>query len=177
MVSGHAYTDELPRGFLRSCGCHWHQSLYALTFGIQVSIVSLLLSSFMESSRPLGKACPHCDTTLHVKRAVCGCGHTFPSKRKAQCTAKKEVMKRRRILESQREKLARQEQDRVRKERMRMAARQDTHAQKPRRFAHTHALVRVHKEYTRMYMRAHAVQIHSYQLLENMNTQASYVGR
>ena len=81
----------------------------------------------MESSRPLRKVCPQCDTTLHVKRAVCGCGHTFPSKRKAQCTAKKEAMKRRRILESQQEKLARKEQDRVRKERMSTSS--ETHEQ------------------------------------------------
>ena len=81
----------------------------------------------MESNRPLRKVCPQCDTTLHVKRAVCGCRHTFPSKRKAQCTAKKEAMKCRRIVESQQEKLARKEQDRVRKERMRTSS--ETHEQ------------------------------------------------
>ena len=41
----------------------------------------------MESDRRLRKVCPQCDTAVHARRAVCGCGHAFPSKRKAQCAA------------------------------------------------------------------------------------------
>ena len=72
----------------------------------------------MESDR---KVCPQCDTTLHVKRAVCGCGHAFPSKRKAQYVAKREAMKCRRMLESEQDELARKEQDRLCKERKRVS--------------------------------------------------------
>ena len=67
----------------------------------------------MESDRRLKKVCPQCDTTVHARRAVCVCGHTFPSKRKAQCIAKKEAMKLRRTLETEEEKFARTEQDRL----------------------------------------------------------------
>ena len=73
----------------------------------------------MESNRPLRKVCPQCDATLHVKRAVCGCGYAFPSKRKAQCIAKREAMKCRRTLESEQDELARKEQDRICKGRKR----------------------------------------------------------
>ena len=70
----------------------------------------------MESDRRLKKVCPQCDTTVHARRAVCVCGHTFPSQRKAQCIAKKEAMKRRRTLETEQEEFARIEQDRLRKQ-------------------------------------------------------------
>ena len=82
-------------------------------------VVERSVSVSMESNRSLRKVCPQCDTTLHVKRAVCGCWHAFPSKRKAQCIAKKEAMKRRRTLESEQDKLARRAQDRICKEGMR----------------------------------------------------------
>ena len=36
----------------------------------------------MESDRRLKKVCPQCDTTVPARRAVCVCGHTFPSKGK-----------------------------------------------------------------------------------------------
>ena len=65
----------------------------------------------------LRKVCPQCGTVLHVKRAVCGCGHAFP--RKAEYIAKREAMKRKRTLESENEKLASKEQERLRKKRMR----------------------------------------------------------
>ena len=32
----------------------------------------------------MDKVCPQCSTAVNVRRAVCGCGHAFPSKRKAQ---------------------------------------------------------------------------------------------
>ena len=41
-------------------------------------------------------------TQVHVKRAVCGCGHAFASKRKAQCTTNESV-KRKRASESEKE--------------------------------------------------------------------------
>ena len=75
----------------------------------------------MESDRRPKKVCPQCDTTVHARRAVCVCGHTFPSKTKAQCIAKKEAMKRRRTLETEQEKFARTEQDRLRKQSTRAA--------------------------------------------------------
>ena len=55
----------------------------------------------------LRKLCPQCNTKVHVRRSVCGCGHAFPSKRKVRCTADNEpekLMKRRRALESEEEK-------------------------------------------------------------------------
>ena len=67
----------------------------------------------MESDILLRKVCPQYDTTLHVKRAVCGCGHAFPSKRKVHYIAKREAMKCRRTLESEQDELARKEQDRI----------------------------------------------------------------
>ena len=69
----------------------------------QVSAVSVLLSLFMESSRPRRKVYPQCDTALHAKRLGPFADAGIP-KRKAQCTAKKEATKRRRIVESQQEK-------------------------------------------------------------------------
>ena len=86
--------DTRPRGFLVGAAATVTRSLGAVqhlarrdgvvgdqSLGIQVS---------MESNRPLRKVCPQCDASLHVKRAACGCGHAFPSKRKAQCIAKRE---------------------------------------------------------------------------------------
>ena len=32
----------------------------------------------------LRKVCPQCSATVHVRRAVCGCGFAFPIKRKAR---------------------------------------------------------------------------------------------
>ena len=72
----------------------------------------------MESNRLLRKVCPQCNTTLHVKQVVCGCGHAFPSKREAQY-CQKEAMKHRRKLESEQDELARKEQDRICKGRKR----------------------------------------------------------
>ena len=37
----------------------------------------------MEFNLRLREVCPRCNTLVH---AVCGCGHAFASKRKAQCT-------------------------------------------------------------------------------------------
>ena len=36
------------------------------------------------STSTLRKVCPQCSTTVHVRRAVCGCGYAFPSKRRAR---------------------------------------------------------------------------------------------
>ena len=46
----------------------------------------------MEGNMRLRKVCPQCNTILHARRSVCGCGHAFPSKRKAQCIADKEKL-------------------------------------------------------------------------------------
>ena len=36
------------------------------------------------SASTLRKVCPQYSTTAHVRRAVCGCGYAFPSKRRAR---------------------------------------------------------------------------------------------
>ena len=56
----------------------------------------------MEFNLRQRKVCPRCNTLVHVKRAVCGCGHAFASKRKAQCTTNESV-KRKRASESEKE--------------------------------------------------------------------------
>ena len=66
----------------------------------------------------LRKVCPECNTRLHVKRSVCGCGYAFPLKRKVQCNSdsgRLQTMKRRRVLESKEQTLTRRELDRVHK--------------------------------------------------------------
>ena len=67
----------------------------------------------MESNRPLRKVCPQCDATLHVKRAACGCGHAFPSKRQKKDRLHKET---KRALETGQTIKLGQEKDRLRKE-------------------------------------------------------------
>ena len=72
----------------------------------------------MELSMRLRKVRPQCNAIVHVKRSVCGCGHAFALKRKAQYTSDKEkvkVMKRRRALESEEETLMRKEKDKLHK--------------------------------------------------------------
>ena len=63
----------------------------------------------MEFNLRLTKVCPRCNTLVHVKRAVCGCGHAFASKRKAQCTTNESV-KRKRASESEKESVERDEE-------------------------------------------------------------------
>ena len=74
------------------------------SLGIQVS---------MESNRPPRKVCPQCDATLHAKRAACGCGHAFPSKRQKKDRLHKET---KRALETGQTIKLGQEKDRLRKE-------------------------------------------------------------
>ena len=65
----------------------------------------------------LRKACPQCNTVVHVKRSCCGCGHVFTLKRKAWVSADKSMgkaVKRRRALETVEDTLRRQEQNRTR---------------------------------------------------------------
>ena len=38
----------------------------------------------LNSAGTLRKVCPLCNITVHVRRAVCGCGYAFPSKRRAR---------------------------------------------------------------------------------------------
>ena len=49
------------------------------------------------SASNLRKLCPQCSTTVHVRRAVCGCGYTFPSKRRARPDSVLQVMKHQRV--------------------------------------------------------------------------------
>ncbi len=53
----------------------------------------------------LRKTCPKCDTVVHVKRAVCDCGHTFRVKRKVRYTvdSEPEKVKRRKAVECEKE--------------------------------------------------------------------------
>ena len=67
----------------------------------------------------LRQVCPQCNTILHARLSICGCGHAFPLKRKGQCIAdksKSQVMKRKRKLETE---LERRQKDKVRKVSMR----------------------------------------------------------
>ena len=80
----------------------------------------------------LRKTCPKCSTVVHVKRAICCCGHAFALKRKARCCDDSEpdkAMKRRkservrkgreRVCETLEQTLERQEQNRRRMASMR----------------------------------------------------------
>ena len=76
------------------------------------------------SRKCLRKTCPMCDATVHVKRAMCGCGHAFTLKRKARCFVCSEPDKKRktgrvrkargRSTETDQQTLQRQEQNRTR---------------------------------------------------------------
>ena len=95
--------------------------LYGRVYQFSVTFVTLSLL-FYSQWRTVGVVlcvegryvCPHCNTILHVRRAVCGCGHAFPSKRKA-CNDKMIAAKRARVRESQHEVSLRKEQDRLSK--------------------------------------------------------------
>ena len=80
----------------------------------------------------LRKTCPKCSTVVHVKRAICCCGHAFALKRKARCCDDSEpdkAMKRRkservrkgreRVCETLEQTLERREQNRRRMASMR----------------------------------------------------------
>ena len=74
----------------------------------------------------MDKVCPQCSTAVNVRRAVCGCGHAFPSKRKAQCGNISQAMKHStmqktnaRASETPEQTLNRRETDKVRKTRKR----------------------------------------------------------
>ena len=59
---------------------------------------------------------------MHVKRAVCDCGHAFACKRRARCSDDREpkkATKRRRAFECEEVMVQRREEDRVRKVRER----------------------------------------------------------
>ena len=76
------------------------------------------------SRKCLRKTCSMCDATVHVKRAMCGCGHAFTLKRKARCCVCSEPEKKRktdrvrkargRSTETDQQTLQRQEQNRTR---------------------------------------------------------------
>ena len=70
----------------------------------------------------LRKECPQCNTTVHVKRSVCGCGFAFPLKRKVRCTAdtgKLQTVKRSRVSEPEERTILRKNRDRIHKACMR----------------------------------------------------------
>ena len=71
----------------------------------------------------MDKACPQCSTAVNVRRAVCGCGHAFPSKRKAQpgniSQAMTQYNANARASETPEQTLNRRETDKVRKTRKR----------------------------------------------------------
>ena len=63
----------------------------------------------------MDKGCPQCSTAVNVRRAVCGCGHAFPSKRKAQSgNAMKHSTMNARASETPEQTLNRRETDKVR---------------------------------------------------------------
>ena len=65
----------------------------------------------------LRKVCPQCSGNVHIRRAVCGCGFAFPSKRKARpdnvLQAKKQLKVNARATETAEETVARKTRDRV----------------------------------------------------------------
>ena len=61
----HANTGTQPRG---------------LFFGSTYHLLILFIR--MESGMRLRNVCPQCNTIVHEKRLVCGCGHAFSSKRR-----------------------------------------------------------------------------------------------
>ena len=66
----------------------------------------------------LCSVCPQCSTAVNVRRAVCGCGHAFPSKRKAQSgNAMKHSTMNARASETPEQTLNMRETDKVRKTR------------------------------------------------------------
>ena len=74
------------------------------------------------STNKLRKVCPQCSETVHVRRAVCGCGYAFPSKRRSRpdnvLQAKKQDRLRKanvRASETPEQTLTRQKQDKLRK--------------------------------------------------------------
>ena len=72
----------------------------------------------------LRKVCPQCSASVHIRRAVCGCGFALPSKRKPRpdnvLQAKKRLQKANaRASQTAEETAARKVQDRVRKASMR----------------------------------------------------------
>ena len=76
----------------------------------------------------LRKVCPICGKSLHVKRAVCDCGHVFSSKRKASCCTVGEP-ERKTVRADKCEKVIvmRKENDRIRKAKQRSSeAREQT---------------------------------------------------
>ena len=111
----HAHTDTWPHG------------LFIARPLVERGLIHILLVvyrfvSFMERTMHLRKVCPQCNTILHARWSVCGCGHAFPLKRKGQCIAdklKSQVMKRKRTLETELETLLRRQKDKVRKVSMR----------------------------------------------------------
>ena len=78
------------------------------------------------SASTLRKVCPQCITTVHVRRAVCGCGYAFPSKRRAWPDSVSQAMKHQRVhkenvraSETPVQTMNRQEQNKARMARMR----------------------------------------------------------
>ena len=51
----------------------------------------------LNSAGKLKKVCPLCNTTVHVRRAVCGCGYAFQSKRRARPDSVLQAMKHERV--------------------------------------------------------------------------------
>ena len=71
------------------------------------------------SAGTLRKVCPLCNITVHVRRAVCGCGYAFPSKRRARPDSVLQAMKHERVhvraSETPVQTVNRKEQDKLRK--------------------------------------------------------------
>ena len=76
-----------PRYLVRKCVC---PSVCLLPRRQAVFLECLFYVSFDLCSlcsqwiNKLSKVCPRCSITVYVRRAVCGCGHAFPSIGKAQ---------------------------------------------------------------------------------------------
>ena len=73
----------------------WCQILIQAVYSYVPSIRPVRFSLFSMDNK-LSEVCPRCRTTVHVRRAVYGCGHVFPSKRKAQSGSMSQALKHRR---------------------------------------------------------------------------------
>ena len=72
----------------------------------------------------LRKVCPQCSTVIHARRSISECGHAFTLKREARNTASSPA-KRKRVLESLKDTLRRQENNRIRMASMRSSETQE----------------------------------------------------
>ena len=131
MHHGHTYLRSQIRAHAHTAGdffaCAAPETVLALHFRPQRKL--FLTPLFLvhcelfpmepNSAGTLRKVCPLCNITVHVRRAVCGCGYAFPSKRRARPDSVLQAMKHERVhvraSETPVQTVNRKEQDKLRK--------------------------------------------------------------